>query len=135
MCVLLVEDEPLISTIMTECLTDAGYDVIQATDGDQAFRLIAEPPLSFTVLVTDVHLSGGPNGLAVAGHVRRLFPHLPVIVATGRPDALNDVSLEQLNYCLLRKPYRPSELIGAIEAAIGPGPHGPGGGHARTATP
>lgn len=133
MCVLLVEDEPLISTIMTECLMEAGYDVIQASDGLQAFRLIAEPPEAFTLLVTDIHLSEGPNGLEVAAHLRGRFPHLPVIVATGRPDALDDIAQRQ--YALLRKPYRPSELIGAIEAAIGPGPHGPGGGHARSADP
>ncbi len=135
MCVLLVEDEPLISTIMTECLTEAGYDVIQAADGAEAFRLIADPPHEFSVLVTDIHLSEGPNGLEVAMRLRRSFPRLPVIVATGRPDALNDVSAAQLEYRLLRKPYRPSELIGAIEAAIGAGPHGPGGGHAIGAPP
>ena len=135
MCVLLVEDEPLIITIMTECLIEAGYDVIQAADGAEAFRLIADPPDEFCVLVTDIHLSEGPNGLDVAARLRGRFPDLPVIVATGRPDALSAVPAAELRYRLLRKPYRPSELIGAIEAAIGPGPHGPGGGQTRTASP
>ncbi len=133
MCVLLVEDEPLIITIMTECLTEAGYDVVQAADGAEAFRLIADPPGTFSMLVTDIHLSKGPNGLEVAAQLRGRFPNLPVIVATGRPDVLSAVPAAELRYRVVRKPYRPSELIGAIEAAIGPGPHGPGGGHTWSA--
>ena len=132
MCVLLVEDEALIASVMSEYLTEAGYDVILAADGLEAFRLIADPPHELTMLVTDVHLADGPNGLDVARRWRERFPHLPVIVATGRPDALSDMPALAFPYRLLRKPYRPSELVGAITDAIGPGPHGIGGGQERS---
>ncbi len=133
MCVLLVEDEALISTIMTECLVEAGYDVIAAADGAEALRLIADPPVAISLLVTDVHLAEGPTGLDVAREIRLRLPDLRVIVATGRPDALNDLPATERPFRLLRKPYRPGELIGAISAAIGPGPHAPGPGVVKSA--
>lgn len=135
MCVLLVEDEALIASIMSEYLTEAGYDVLLASGGLEAFQLIAEPPFELTMLVTDVHLAEGPSGLDVARRMRERFPHLPLVVATGRPDALSDMPALAFPYRLLRKPYRPSELLDAVTDAIGAGPHGIGGGRERSIDP
>ena len=129
MCVLLVEDETLIASIMSEYLMDAGYDVLLASDGLEAYRVIADPPVAYSMLVTDMHLAAGPTGLEVATRLWRRFPHLPVIVATGRPDVVRDMPVPDFPYYLLAKPYRPSELVRVITNAIGPGPHGSGGGH------
>ena len=46
-----------------------------------------------------------------------IFWGLPVIVATGRPDALSPAIRKAQGYRLLRKPYAPRELIDVIEAA------------------
>ena len=132
MCVLLVEDEALIASIMSEFLMEAGYDVLVAADGSEAYRVIADPPVDYTVLVTDVHLAGGPTGLDVAGRLRERFPRLPVIVATGRPDVLRDLPVIDYPYQQLHKPYRPSDLVAVVARAIGAGPHGHGGGHERS---
>ena len=52
MCVLIVEDEPLIRLILAEELADAGLPVCQAENGDQAATLIQSSPIEFTLLAT-----------------------------------------------------------------------------------
>jgi DNA-binding NtrC family response regulator len=117
MCVLLIEDEVLIRSIMVESLQDAGFDVYDAGTAEEAQRLIDDPPMPFSVLVTDVHLSGDTTGIELADRVRQRWPSMPVIVATGRPDAISARERRERGYILLRKPYGPRELVTAIRHA------------------
>src|SRR3954469_21257209 len=87
--VLIVEDEPLIRLILAEELTDAGFDVCQAENGDEAAALIAKDKAAFGLLITDIHMPGGHNGVAVARLMRRQNPLVPVIYTSGRPDGFN----------------------------------------------
>ncbi|MGI4745949.1 MAG: response regulator [Janthinobacterium lividum] len=120
MCVLLVEDEFFIREIMSECLQDAGYDVIEVENGDTAVELIKHPPCAFTILITDFHMPGDADGSKVAAQVRLINPDIPVVIASGRPEALQPLWQTDLGYKLLRKPYLPSELIKLVESLVGP---------------
>ncbi len=110
-CVLLVEDEPLIREIMAEGLLDAGFDVVEARDGEAAIELIRHPPRPFSVLVTDFHMPGPYDGAAVASCMRRAAPAMPVVIATGRPEVLHPDWRKKLGYTFLRKPYTATDLI------------------------
>lgn len=120
MCVLLVEDESLIREIMSECLQDAGYEVIEVENGDSAVELIKHPPRRFTILITDFHMPGRADGSNVAALVRRMNPDIPVVIASGRPEALQSAWQDNLGYKLLRKPYLPSQLIKLVDSLVGP---------------
>ncbi len=109
--ILLVEDEPLIREIMLESLQDAGFGVVEAADGDAAVRLIHDAPGRFGLLVTDFHMPGRSDGLAVAAAMRSRWPEVPVVIASGRPDVFDATWTTRLGYHLLRKPYRPRDLI------------------------
>ncbi len=115
MCVLLVEDEPLIREIMAESLEDAGYDVIQAATGDEAISVIRDRQIMITALVTDFHMPGGADGAEVASRLRERWPDLPVVIASGRPDIMKLSWQEEQGYRLLRKPYGPRQLIGMLK--------------------
>lgn len=121
MCILVVEDEPLIRMILVEELIDAGYVVREAETGDQAFELLKaiEPPL--TVLVTDVHMPGQLDGVALGAHVRRHLPHVPVIYTTGRPDALQSLTQLDDRQFLIRKPYVPNDVISQLRKLMSSG--------------
>ena len=118
MCVLLVEDEPVIREIMAESLQDAGYDVMEARDGDQAIGLMDDAQGRFTILVTDLHMPGSADGTVVAARLRELRPGIPVIITTGRPDVLAATWREADGYTLLRKPYLPSRLVMLVRSLI-----------------
>lgn len=119
MCVLLVEDEPVIREIMSESLVDAGYDVVEATSGDEAVAIIRAHAHQFSILVTDFHMPGIANGADVAACLRTEYPGLPVVIASGRPDVFKPSWRTELGYALLRKPYVPRELVAIIRHLIG----------------
>lgn len=119
MCVLLVEDEPVIREIMAESLADAGFDVVEAASGDEAMALIRTRVHAFTILVTDFHMPGVATGADVAACLRVEYPGLPVVIASGRPDVFKPAWRTELGYGLLRKPYVPRELVALIRQMTG----------------
>ncbi len=118
MCVLLVEDEPMIREVMSETLQDAGFDVYEAPSGDSALELLNNPPRQFRILVTDFHMPGVADGAQVAARMRSLNPGIPVIIATGRPEVLQASWREDFGYNLLKKPYLPSHLVRLVHTLL-----------------
>ena len=119
MCILLVEDEWLIRTILAEELVNEGFAVQEAEDGDRASLLIVQDPGLFTLLVTDIHMPGRLDGTGVARLLRAHRPNLPVIYTTGRPDVLNALQPFGVKEILLPKPFALSELLSAAQRLLG----------------
>ena len=117
-CVLLVEDEPLIREIMTETLEEAGHEVAGARTGDEAMELIRSSPKRFVALVTDFHMPGSFDGAEVAACLRKRVPDIPVVIASGRPEVFKPAWRTELGYRLLRKPYGPRQLIALLEQLL-----------------
>jgi CheY-like chemotaxis protein len=100
--VLLVEDEPLLGELMTEALTDQGFDVHAAPDAGDALRYLLSGA-EVDVLFTDIDLGGGMDGAALAQLAREMRPQLPVVYTSGRraPDDIAKVA----GAAFLPKPY------------------------------
>ena len=116
---LLVEDEPLIRELMTESLRDAGYEVIDVEDGAGACAMALSSPKPLSILVTDFHMPGDLDGSQVAAQVRAVFPGLPVVIVSGRPEVFRSSWQHTLGYTLMKKPYRPSELVRVVRSLTG----------------
>ena len=110
-CILLVEDETLIRSIMRESLEEAGFEVFDVGTAAAALDAIETRARPFSILVTDLHLAGSVDGLAIARSMRTHFPAVPVVVATGRPDVLGE---EGVPFTLLAKPYGVSDLVRTV---------------------
>ena len=119
MCILLVEDEWLIRSMVAEVLREGGFAVREACDSDQASALIVEDPTAYTLLVTDIHMPGRLDGTGVARLLRAHRPNLPVIYTTGRPDVLNALQPFGVKEILLPKPFALSELLSAAQRLLG----------------
>ncbi|MCQ8242302.1 response regulator [Rhizosaccharibacter radicis] len=115
MRVLLVEDEEPIRSIIAEELREAGYEVVEASDGDEAMALLEPPADAFRMLITDIHMPGREDGIGVATAFRRSHPDQPLIFTTGRPEALDRIGTLGSHEALLLKPYRPRQLIAAMK--------------------
>ena len=115
MRVLLVEDEFLIREIVVETLRDEGFEVIQATNGDEAMECCRNGGAD--VLVTDIRLPGPVDGWDVAECCRTHHPALHVIYATGfSPVAHRPVA----GSLTLEKPFHPREIVRAIRQMTQP---------------
>ena len=119
MCILLVEDEWLIRMVVAKELMEAGFTVREAEDGDQASVLIAQEPTAYTLLVTDIHMPGTLDGLAVARLLHAQCPGLPVIYTTARPDVLNHLQPLGPKEILLQKPFDLSDLLAVAQRLLG----------------
>ncbi len=117
MCdILLVDDDDHIREILVELLSEAGFLVHAASSDRIAFdRLAANPP---RLLLTDVNLGAGLDGLALAGHARSAQPSLPVIYMTGRPDRLDSHTYVEGEW-LLPKPFVARRLLALVHGALG----------------
>jgi len=110
--VLVVDDEPDVRLLARVVLRAAGHDVVECADGSKALALIQAHPRP-DVVILDIRMPG-LTGWEV---IDRLPPGSPpVLVVTADAGAL-DHGLEML----LAKPYRPEELMAAIDAVLAAG--------------
>lgn len=115
--VLVVEDEFLIRLTLAEALQDDGFEVVEASSGDEALELIADAS-RFALLMTDVQLPGKLDGVALARAVRERAPELPVIFMTGRPDTMRSPGGTGRDV-YISKPYLPSQVCAAARRLTG----------------
>ena len=116
--ILLVEDEFLIRLLLCETLLEEGFAVTEASDGAEAVVAL-EANGGFDLLLTDVHMPGQLDGMAVAQHARARQPGLPVIFATGRPEVLRAFGPLGDREVVLSKPFSPSEAVRVVERLLG----------------
>ncbi|MBM6579566.1 PAS domain S-box protein [Microvirga sp. BT689] len=79
--VLVVEDEPVVRSLILEVLADLGYQALEAVDGPSGLKVL-ESKQRVDLLVTDVGLPG-LNGRQLADHARLVRPNLKVLFITG----------------------------------------------------
>ncbi|MDD9301688.1 MAG: response regulator [Desulfobacter sp.] len=115
--VLLIDDEPDIREIMNLSLTDAGYEVICASNGTQGLELLcAHRP---QILITDIKMPG-LSGLEVLEKTKALYPETEVIVTTGFADLEKaTIALQQDASDFITKPVDDARLHLALERAMG----------------
>ena len=124
MCVLMVEDEPLILMLAAECLEDAGHEVMTAGHGLEAITLIEQWPTRFSMLVTDYHMPHGVTGGQLVQHMRRSYPDLPMLITTARANAVMVEFRKRHAVEMLAKPYKPNSLVATVERLFGRTPPG-----------
>jgi PAS domain S-box-containing protein len=111
--VLLVDDDALVRAAVFEMLHQMGHEVSEAASGAEALTVIRAGPAP-DLVVTD-YLMPGMNGADLAAALRREYPRLPIIIATGYA---NLAGSEMADLPLLGKPFRQSELAAVIEQTI-----------------
>ena len=121
--VLVVDDEADLIEIATAYLTDMGYSVLQARDGQSALRILAQHS-NIDLVLTDVIMPGGLNGADVAQRARQLNKEIKVIYCSGfSADFLEEKSVPIVDAPLLLKPYLRTEFSNVVRRAMAEGPN------------
>ena len=81
--VLVVEDEAVLRSQLSDVLRDAGLIVFEAAGADSALDILATDP-DIALVFTDVQMPGSMDGLGLARHVRSTFPKVRLIVTSGQ---------------------------------------------------
>jgi len=118
MDVLLIEDEALIREVLEEDLADAGLDVLAAPNAEEALVAAERAAPTPAVVVTDVNLGPGMDGLTFAQEARRRWPAVGIVVMTADPRTLRTLTPSLHDRCLL-KPFPPPRLLTEINMLMG----------------
>lgn len=117
---LLVDDEPFNLEILAEHLTDAGYHVETAIDGESAWDILLASGDQFDAVLLD-RMMPGINGMEVLKRIKAhpQLQNLPVVLQTavGSPDAVRQ-GMEAGAYYYLTKPFERDILLAIVAAAI-----------------
>ncbi len=117
--VLLVDDEPVLRSVMRQFLEFSGYAVSEAADGRHALELAREQAPD--IVLTDL-LMPHIDGLAFCRELRAQAStrDVPVIFVTARTaDALQRAEMERLGSGFIMKPFEPDYLLKVIDATLG----------------
>lgn len=112
--VLVVDDESELLHIASAYLEDMGFNVITALSGTEALEKLDSID-QLDLLLTDVVMPGGLNGVSLVRQVRQRLPDLPVLYASGYPSGvIEENSKMTLDAPLIHKPYTLAVLTAAI---------------------
>ena len=81
--VLVVEDDFLLRMDAADIVRDAGFDVIEASNADEAI-IILESRGDIAVVFTDVQMPGSMDGLKLARAVRGRWPPIKIVTTSGQ---------------------------------------------------
>ena len=114
--VLVVDDDPVVGKSFDRVLSEKGYAVITARDGQEALSKIAAE--DYDVVFTDIKMPG-MNGLEVAERVKAKRPWIPVVIITGYGTAPNEARAEAAGVSdFLHKPLSPEVIEGSTRKAL-----------------
>lgn len=114
--VLLVEDDAEVSDIARAYLEQFGCTVSHALDGPRALRRLKGR--RFDLLLTDLIMPGGLNGVDLARKVVAKQPDIAVLLASGYAGEAVDQALTDVPWPLLPKPYDAAAMRRAIAGAL-----------------
>ncbi len=112
--VLVVDDDAAVGRLTAEMLSHAGHLPACTTDPRVALEWLARGD-RFDLLLSDVIMPGGMNGVDLGREVRLRWPGLPAILASGYSIGIEAIQRE---FPVLQKPFTTLELIRAIESAV-----------------
>ncbi len=87
--VLVVEDEALVRMGIVFSLEDAGFEVFEASNYDEAIAMLVAN-LSIRAMFTDIDMLPGINGLDLAIAVRHRWPPVKIIITSGHRQIRNE---------------------------------------------
>jgi DNA-binding NtrC family response regulator len=116
--VFIIDDEEHVRKTVGLALKQGGYEVLEATDGEDAAATI-QSGLSVQAIICDIAMPK-VNGHDLIVFIRAKLPSVPIIVLTGHPDVQGAAALFKLGVVdYLIKPAQAQTLLEAVRRAIG----------------
>jgi CheY-like chemotaxis protein len=106
--VLVVDDEPLARMTLADMLYEAGFWTVEAQNADQALRFL-ESRDDIHIVFLDIVMRQGIDGLALARLIRRRWPHIHIVIASGKMYASEETLPEDAVF--FAKPYRSRDVV------------------------
>jgi CheY-like chemotaxis protein len=116
--ILIVEDELFLRMYAAEMIQDAGFDIVEAGNADEAIAILEARP-DIHVVFTDIQMPGSMDGLKLARFVRGRWPPIKIVVTSanfgGRDRDLPEDGV------FLPKPYTFDTVAATLRELVGAG--------------
>jgi two-component system response regulator (stage 0 sporulation protein F) len=105
--ILVIDDSPIMRNLLFEILSDDGYQVDTAENGELGLNQAIDQ--DYDLIITDVHMPL-KNGLEVVQELLIIKPHSKIVLTDSFPDKLAARATEEGALCCLQKPFDLKEL-------------------------
>lgn len=115
--IIVADDEARIRKLVADFLKKSGHKVIEAEDGDEAYRLFEENQSNLSLIILDIMMPG-LNGWEVCRKIRK-SSSVPVIMLTARSQEFDELTgYEAGADDYVTKPFSPTILVKRVEALL-----------------
>jgi two-component system cell cycle sensor histidine kinase/response regulator CckA len=116
--VLIVDDEPMITTILSAILRRAGYPVVSASGASEALQICRKPEPHIGLAIVD-YIMPGQRGPELAACLQEMHPEMRIVMMsgyTGSDIVMDDAPCEVHGF--LPKPFKMEAAVGVVERAL-----------------
>jgi CheY-like chemotaxis protein len=120
--ILILEDDPLVRSLITRNLTSQGFEVTETAEGSETIRRYQEAMDQgriYDLVVLDLTIPNGLGGVRTMERLRQLDPNVLAIVSSGYSD--DPVMAKPSAYgfsAVLPKPYEPADLLRLVKSVL-----------------
>lgn len=120
--ILILEDDPLVRSLITRNLTSQGFEVCETPEGSETIRRYQESidqGRPFDLVVLDLTIPNGLGGVRTMERLRQMDPNVLAIVSSGYSD--DPVMAKPASYgfsAVLPKPYEPADLLRLVKSVL-----------------
>lgn len=117
--VLVVEDEPALVSIYKRALLRQGYQVLTASNGEEALEIASDSSLRIDLLISDIVMPG-ISGRELVWRIRETRPETQIILASGYANQHGALQMmEDQNVVFVAKPLDLGDLMAVVNERIG----------------
>jgi len=116
--ILVVDDEPMMLTLVQSVLEKRGFEVLTSTSPREALSVFKSKQADIRLLISDVVMPE-MNGPAMATQMVALNPALPILFISAYVTREDLASAQPIpRFAFLRKPFRPTALVEAVRKML-----------------
>ena len=116
--ILVAEDDPMVRTAVVRALTEAGYSVLSAGDGDEAVRMFAEHATAIRMVLLDMVMPK-MGGRKAHRQIAEINPNTPVVYCSGYDSGLATLeAAEAARLCVLEKPVDRETVLATVRKVL-----------------
>ena len=116
--VMVVDDSPSMRMLVTFALEDAGYEVTQASNGNEAYLKAKE--MSAEAVITDLNMES-MDGISLIRELRMLpeYRHTPIVMLTteSQDEKIKDAKRAGAS-AWITKPFKPTQLVSTVKKLV-----------------
>jgi len=116
--ILLVDDDPVLSQLGKEILSEYGYNVSNCLNAIEALELFSAQPGQFDLIITDQSMPK-MTGIQLAEKIQKIAPQVPIILCSGFIDAVKEETIKKYGIdAFLMKPIIKNDLAHLIRKVL-----------------